>query len=139
MVGIGRRYGLANRYLILQMCGFESRHPHQNLVMRFRKWRVAVGKFEDSSMIPISKKDVDKALDEIDRDGVPARRRSTGYCLEARGHHYPPKYVLSRTYHLKTGKGHPPLHGGERLNAYLRPFYPVVSDNCRNPDLKIVR
>jgi hypothetical protein len=98
--------------------------------------------FEDSSMISkedVLKEDVDKALDEIDRHGIPARRRSIGYCLEARGRHYPPKYVLSLACRLKTGKGHPPLRGGEPLNAWLRPFYPVVPHDCRNPDLKIVR
>lgn len=88
-------------------------------------------------MDSISKEDVDRALDEIDRLGVPRMRKSTGYCLVARGRHYPPKYLLSLTYHLKTGKGHRPLRGGENINAYFENIYDIVPHNCRNPDLKL--
>jgi hypothetical protein len=77
-------------------------------------------------VIPIKKINVDKALDEIDRKGVPPRRRSTGYCIIARKHHYPPKYVLSRAHFYQSGKALKGFKGGPQTNDELRPHYPIV-------------
>jgi len=48
-------------------------------------------------MIPtnIASSHVISAIGEIDRDGVPPRRRSTGYDLLLNNRRYPPKYVVS--------------------------------------------
>ena len=89
-------------------------------------------------MSSISKEDVDKALDEIDRDGLPAVHRSTRYCLVERGRHYPPKYVLSRTNRLKSSEPGPRLHGGEPVNIYFKKLgMTVIEHKCRNDGLKI--
>ncbi len=45
----------------------------------------------------ISRDDVRSALNRIDRDGVPRRRRSTRYYLVDNGSQYPPKYAVART------------------------------------------
>ena len=97
-------------------------------------------------MRSISKEDVEKVLDEIDRDGVPARRRSTGWCLVAvsRDRHYPPKYALYQTYRLmekmkKTGEPMPGWHGGKPVNTQFEKLdgYLIKKCDCRNHDLKI--
>ena len=36
-----------------------------------------------------------RALDEIDKSGIPVKRRSKDYCLIYGGKHFPPKYVIS--------------------------------------------
>lgn len=52
----------------------------------------------------ITKKDVFAALDEIDGDKVPARRRARKYCLKERNRHYPPKYVVGLAWKHATGR-----------------------------------
>jgi len=47
---------------------------------------------------------IEQAMDEIDREGVPANRRSRVYHLEARGKRYPPKYVIGLAYKRATGE-----------------------------------
>ena len=54
-----------------------------------------------AEMIAVSQENVEKALDEIDkggRFGVPRNRRSTQYCLVARGRHCPPLRPRARIY-----------------------------------------
>lgn len=74
-------------------------------------------------MIPdrISAKDVIKALDEIDRNGVPKRRESTKYLLKYNGKYYPPKYVISiaNKYLNKNELGYDEFHGGYGTNNFL--------------------
>ena len=75
------------------------------------------------SVIAVTKDSVERALDEIDSDsylGVPRKRKSTVYCLETRGRHYPPKYVLMRAHILQTGTKPIGLIGGSPSNAPLR-------------------
>ena len=68
----------------------------------------------------MSPEDVEKALDGIERDGMPTNRRSTLYCLMARGRHYPPKQVLRLAHRHRFGAELAGAHGGERTNRPLR-------------------
>jgi hypothetical protein len=90
-------------------------------------------------MVSFTKHDIELALDRIDKEGVPARNRSTGYCLIDRGkRHYPPKYVLRVAHHLKTGEMPKGLRGGHRVNNQLIALgYEVSKHECRNDNLHI--
>jgi hypothetical protein len=71
-------------------------------------------------MVTLTKPDNELALDRIDKEGIPARNRSTGYCLEVaeRGkRHYPPKHVLRLAYKSKNEKL--PFRGGPAVNSRL--------------------
>lgn len=72
------------------------------------------------SMMKISRQSVEQAMDEIDRVGIPANRRSTKFCLAARGLHYPPKCVLRLAYRFEYGEDLKRLSGGSETNAPLR-------------------
>ena len=76
--------------------------------------------------IRVSRQSVDEALDQIDRDGVPPRRRSTGYCMVARDRHYPPKLVLG------IATGGKKLNGGEPTNRPLSEHYEIVECKGRH-------
>lgn len=95
---------------------------------------------EDSPAPPagisvVTKESVEKALDEIDSGGlhgVPKNRKSTVYCLETRGRHYPPKYVLFRARKIQGIKRHG-FSGGPRTNIQLQNLgYVVIEDRCGN-------
>ena len=62
--------------------------------------------------------------------GVPRKRKSTVYCLETRGRHYPPKYVLMRAHILQTGTKPIGLIGGSPSNAPLRNLEYVIREDC---------
>ncbi len=84
-------------------------------------------------MEDISRDDVEAALDQIDKEGVPRRRRSTRYCLNARDRHYPPKYVVCLAYGYKTGHTLTPqeIGGGSQSNDILRGLgYDVTKNPC---------
>jgi len=86
-------------------------------------------------MLPITEQDVEKALDEIDRDGVPASYRSRLYCLVARqGRHYPPKQVLRLAYRHGTGTELARAHGGEPTNGPLRELGYRIEQCIRVPE-----
>jgi hypothetical protein len=59
----------------------------------------------------LDRDDVIHALDEIDREGVPKRRKSTKFCLEHRGRHYPPKLAISYASAFRYAD-EPELHEG---------------------------
>ena len=85
----------------------------------------------DKLDLPIgpSSLDVERALNQIDRDGVPLRQRSTRYCLVARKRHYPPKLVLSIASGVSVSK----LHGGPPTNRPLEKLhYQIVLCGGRN-------
>ena len=95
---------------------------------------------DDSPVLPadisvVTKESVEKALDEIDSGGlhgVPKNRKSTVYCLETRGRHYPPKYVLLRARRIQGIKRHG-FRGGPRTNIQLQNLgYVVIEDRCGN-------
>ena len=48
-----------------------------------------------------------QAAAEIDREGVPEKRRSVHYDLVLSGKRYPPKYVISLATKYATGTEHP--------------------------------
>lgn len=49
-----------------------------------------------------------KAVDEIDREGIPSSRRSVHYGLIKDGKPYPPKYIISIANKYANGRQHPP-------------------------------
>lgn len=52
----------------------------------------------------INKEDIQKALEYIDKNGVPQKNKSTKYILVAEdGKEYPPKYVVAVADHLANG------------------------------------
>ncbi len=73
------------------------------------------------SVPEIASRDIEAAIAEIEKDGVPKARRSTKFCLSLRGRHYPPKYVLALAVRHATGKAlTPPDHsGGTETNSRL--------------------
>lgn len=79
---------------------------------------------------------VKEAIGQIERDkNVPNKRRSRGYCLKVDSeHHYPPKYVLSRAHHYKTGKERRHFKGGPQTNTVLKKLGYTVEPCARIPD-----
>ena len=61
------------------------------------------------------------ALEEIDKKGVPAKRKSTKYNLYHDNKPYPPKYVLSIATKIAVGKELEPsqFYGGDETNNFL--------------------
>ena len=94
---------------------------------------------DDTSALPggisvVTKENVEKVLDEIDSGArpVPKNRNSTKYCLETRGRHYPPKYVLLRAIRIQGIKRYG-YGGGPRTNIQLRNLgYLIREDGCGN-------
>lgn len=86
----------------------------------------------------VTKESVEQVLDEIDSRArpVPNNRRSSKYCFETRGRHYPPKYVLLRAYRIQgTERERSGYGGGSIVNNELRnldPGYVIREDGCRN-------
>ena len=81
----------------------------------------------------ITKSHIAEAIRCINRDGVPSRRRSRGYCLVTNGEHLPPKYTLALAHQVVTGEflrwGQ--FSGGEESNDFLRRRgFNVVECNC---------
>ncbi len=91
-----------------------------------------------SHIIPsiIGRDHILKAIHEIDELGVPARRKSTNYCLIHEQRHYPPKYVISIASRYATGEElwHHNFQGGEgygRANEFIRSRgFEVVECKC---------
>ncbi|MDE2480841.1 MAG: hypothetical protein KGN02_01455 [bacterium] len=65
----------------------------------------------------LDRDDVVQALREIDRKGVPLKRKSTKFCLEYKGRHYPPKLAISfaSAFHYADD---PDLHEGLDPNEF---------------------
>jgi hypothetical protein len=101
------------------------------LVNPSQQWRI---------MVSITSQDVENALDEIDKNGVPSRRRSTGYCLLIRDRHYPPKHVLYVAYRiLHNGEKWPNLKGGKFVRDWFtKRGFTIEKDECRNVNLKVI-
>jgi len=70
----------------------------------------------------ISRVNVLGAIERIQREGVPASRRSTRYYLVHKGLRYPPKYVVSLAVYDATGQELDPkeFSGGAETNSLLR-------------------
>ena len=69
----------------------------------------------------LSSAHVRAAIVEIQLDGVPKIRRSTKFCLQFGGRHFPPKYVLELALNKATGKSLLPSEhsGGDETNRRL--------------------
>lgn len=84
-------------------------------------------------MIPanISYENVLRALEEIDRNGIPERRRATRYNLSYRGKRYPPKYVISLANKYANGLELNPadFSGGTESNYFLKRIGFNTSEN----------
>lgn len=82
----------------------------------------------------VTRTNVQRALNEIDRHGVPKNRRSTRFCLIHNGRHFPPKYVLALAVQHATGRSlKPDEHsGGAETNSRLRRlgFTVEACDQC---------
>ncbi|WML53329.1 hypothetical protein RCG17_01075 [Neobacillus sp. PS3-12] len=74
-------------------------------------------------MIPesISRKDILKAIDEIDKKGIPTKRKSTKFQLSFKGKCYPPKYIISIAHMYSSGFELDPqeFSGGDESNKFL--------------------
>ena len=75
-------------------------------------------------MIPknIRREHIIKAIEEIERNGIPKGRNSKKYLLEFNGKHYPPKYVISLTNKYANSEILNPsqFSGGKETNDFLR-------------------
>jgi len=69
----------------------------------------------------VSADDVRVAAARIDRDGVPAGRGSTKFCVEIGGRHYPPKYIVALAGRRALGRDLRPdeFSGGVQTNSLL--------------------
>lgn len=69
----------------------------------------------------INKEHIIKAIQTIDREGVPERRESTRFNLSYAGENYPPKYVISIANIFANGEEYSPsmFSGGDETNRFL--------------------
>lgn len=81
-------------------------------------------------MIPsdISDEDIRKAVAIIDQEGIPPSRKSVHYDLVLNTRKYPPKYVISVAYRLKTGAEFPSkrFNAVEAKNHFLTRGYDLI-------------
>ena len=103
--------------------------PDERHHLRRGRKEVVLSRFGEV-IAPMREKDVERALDQIDRNGISSKNRSTKYCLVARGRgHYPPKVVLSLASDTKVSD----LKGGPKTNKQLeRLHYRINKCGCRN-------
>lgn len=81
----------------------------------------------------ISRDHVERALAAIRKDGVPASRRSTKFCLVVDRVHFAPKYVLAMAARHAFGRALRPdeFSGGPQTNTLLESLgYDVVACAC---------
>lgn len=79
-----------------------------------------------------------KALQKINREGVPERRGSTRFSLLYEGKYYPPKYVISIANIFANGEEYAPslFSGGDETNGFLKGlgFRIVENELERDPE-----
>jgi hypothetical protein len=81
----------------------------------------------------VSTADVRAAIARLDREGLPAGRGSTKFCLDVGGRHYPPKYVVALAARRALGRELRPdeFSGGAQTNELLeRLGFAVMPCNC---------
>ena len=75
-------------------------------------------------MIPknINKKHILRAIEQVEKSGIPKGRRSKKFVLKYKGKEYPPKYVLSIANVYANGKELAPndFSGGDESNSFLK-------------------
>lgn len=90
-------------------------------------------------MIPksMSKQHILKAIEEIDRNGVPKNREATKFILLYNGKFYPPKYVLSLANKYANGKELTTLEfgGGKETNDFLREKKFTILPNINDSEI----
>ena len=83
-------------------------------------------------MIPalISRTHIAEAVRRIHQDGIPARRRSRGFCLVTEGGHLPPKYAIALAHQAATGEAlsSDRFSGGAESNDFLERLGFVVAE-----------
>jgi hypothetical protein len=81
-------------------------------------------------MIPstLTRKNIEDAIEQIDRDGVPPARQSVHYDLYIKGNPYPPKYVVSLAAQFAYGVAHGPeaFNAVEAKNYFIKNHYRIV-------------
>ena len=87
-------------------------------------------------MIPkhITGAHIKEAIRLIIRDGMPAERRSRGYCLATKDGHFPPKYTIALAHQVAMGALLPSdrFSGGPESNEFLRHRgFAVIECDCR--------
>ncbi|MDI6790750.1 MAG: hypothetical protein QME44_08695 [Thermodesulfobacteriota bacterium] len=102
-------------------------------------------------MIPrnITKQHILKAIEQIDREGIPKKRESTKFHLTFNGKHYPPKLVLSIANQLASGRELSPemFGGGDEANSFLQrrgfkiidPHFEELKPACTGNTIRIGR
>ncbi|MBU6994425.1 HNH endonuclease [Ferrovum myxofaciens] len=80
-----------------------------------------------------------QAATEIDRNGVPAERRSVYYDLVIEGKRYPPKYIVSLAAKFATGEEHLPadFNAVEAKKFFLGKGYEVVDRRAKAEDVVV--
>ena len=86
-------------------------------------------------MIPpfITKANILEALQRINQDGVPPRRRSRDYCLARDGYHFPSKYTITLAHKIATGQflGSDKFEGGSESNSFLESLgFNILECDC---------
>jgi hypothetical protein len=82
-----------------------------------------------TSLGRIQHHDVLRAIHAIEAAGVPASRKSKGLCVKYKGHHYPPKLLLSEASNGALASGD--FSGGPQSNDRLKQLgFTVVDCNC---------
>jgi len=89
----------------------------------------------EKTMIPkITKKGIERAISEIEQNGVPAKRKSRYYALVINGKNYPPKYVISLAVKYERGRAWSP----KRFNAIEAKNY-FLAHNYRIKDCRSIK
>ena len=81
-----------------------------------------------------------QAADQIDKDGVPAERRSVHYDLVLRGKTYPPKYIISLAAIIASGVDHPSnrFNAVEAVNYFRSRDYQITDRRKQTAPLVVV-
>jgi hypothetical protein len=92
-------------------------------------------------MIPknIRKEHIIKAIEDIDKNGVPKRRESKKFYLLHNGNHYPPKYVVALANEFINGYflDSDEFGGGVETNNFLRDLGFEIIDRISGTSIKI--
>ncbi|MCA9626550.1 MAG: hypothetical protein KC766_02735, partial [Myxococcales bacterium] len=86
-----------------------------------------------ANLPPITRDDVDDAINHVRSFGIPKNRRSTKFCLVAGSDHLPPKYVLTLAAKRSLGRELDPseFYGGAQSNGLLTELgFKVRACNC---------
>lgn len=86
-----------------------------------------------ANLPPITRDDVDDAINHVHSFGIPKNRRSTKFCLVAGNDHLPPKYIVALAAKPSLGRELEPseFSGGPQTNQLLKELgFKVRACNC---------